>query len=198
MYLSRCSSPISVAIVIVVVIVIVIVFIFIFIFVFLPDPGVVWDSLLKRDKFVAHPSGISSLLFGFAQLIVHSIFQTDPRNGEVNEASSYLDLSPIDEDIVKVLLETTDNVASAFKARAIPEVMRAIDLLGMEAARKSWRCCTMNAFREFLGLKKYSSFDEWNPDKSVARAAEKLYKHVDHLELYPGLMAEEPKPSMDG
>ncbi|GAA5917978.1 hypothetical protein JCM8208_000715 [Rhodotorula glutinis] len=61
----------------------------------LPDPGVVWDSLLKRDKFVAHPSGISSLLFGFAQLIVHSIFQTDPRNGEVNEASSYLDLSPI-------------------------------------------------------------------------------------------------------
>ncbi|KPV77817.1 uncharacterized protein RHOBADRAFT_41815 [Rhodotorula graminis WP1] len=353
----------------------------------LPDHGVVWDSLLKRDKFVPHPSGISSLLFGFAQLIVHSIFQTDPRNGEVNEASSYLDLSPIygnnaaeqatriflvspscvalailfsrnhndiaqrlfavneqgryaewdslddeakkrqdndlfntarnvncghfvnvifqdyirvilnlnktdstwslvptgeiksllggrlarregnhvsvefnilyrwhasssekdtewleglmrqynggkpfsemttedfqvaarkalddmkggpetwtflglkrtesgafrDEDIVKVLLEATDNVASAFKARAIPEVMRAIDLLGMEAARKT--------FREFLGLKKYSSFEEWNPDKDVARAAEKLYQHVDHLELYPGLMAEEPKPSMNG
>ncbi|GAA5917690.1 hypothetical protein JCM8208_003314 [Rhodotorula glutinis] len=61
-----------------------------------------------------------------------------------------------DEDIVKVLLEATDNVASAFKARAIPEAMRAIDLLGMEAARKTWRCCTMNEFREFLGLKKYS------------------------------------------
>ncbi|GAA5906285.1 hypothetical protein JCM8208_003504 [Rhodotorula glutinis] len=73
------------------------------------------------------------------------------------------------EDIVKVLLEATDNVASAFKARAIPEFMRAIDLLGMEAARKTWRCCTMNEFREFLGLKKYSSFDEWNPDKDVAR-----------------------------
>lgn len=53
-------------------------------------------------------------------------------------------------------------------------------------------------FREFLGLKRYSSFEEWNPDKDVARAAEKLYKHVDNLELYPGLMAEEPKPSMDG
>jgi len=75
-----------------------------------------------------------------------------------------------DDDIVKVLLEATDNVASAFKARgasllflfillvelscadaarprppaAIPEVMRAIDLLGMEAARKTWRCCSMN------------------------------------------------------
>lgn len=32
----------------------------------------------------------------------------------------------------------------------------------------------------------------------MARAAEKLYKHVDHLELYPGMMAEEAKPSMDG
>ncbi|GAA5853132.1 hypothetical protein JCM9279_000869 [Rhodotorula babjevae] len=103
-----------------------------------------------------------------------------------------------DEDIVKVLLEATDNVASAFKARAIPEVMRAIDLLGMEAARKTWRCCTMNEFREFLGLKKYASFEDRNPDKDVARAAEKLYKHVDHLELYPGLMAEEPQPLMNG
>ncbi|GAA5908835.1 hypothetical protein JCM8208_005596 [Rhodotorula glutinis] len=100
-----------------------------------------------------------------------------------------------DEDIVKLVLEATDNVASAFKARAIPEVMRAIDLLGMEQARKTWRCCTMNEFREFLGLKKYSSFDERDPDKDVARAAEKLYKHVDHPELYPSLMAEEPKPS---
>ncbi|GAA5897757.1 hypothetical protein JCM8208_000252 [Rhodotorula glutinis] len=361
----------------------------------LPDQGVVWDSLLKRDKFVAHPSGISSLLFGFAQLIVHSIFQTDPRNGEVNEASSYLDLSPIygnnaaeqatvrsgvqgllhadavankriflvspscvalavlfsrhhdiakrlfdvneqgryaewdslddegkkrqehdlfntarnvncghfvnvifqdyirvilnldktdstwslvptgeiksllggrlprgegnhvsvefnilyrwhasasqkdtkwleglmfqynggkpfgemttedfqiaarkalddmmsgpeswtflgfkrtesgafgDEDIVKVLLEATDNVAWALKASAIPEVMRAIDRLGMEAARKAWRCCTMNEFREFLGLKVYSSVDEWNPDKDVARAAEKRYTQDKYRE----------------
>ncbi|GAA5916029.1 hypothetical protein JCM8208_007493 [Rhodotorula glutinis] len=103
-----------------------------------------------------------------------------------------------DEDIVKVLLEATDNVASAFKARAIPEVMRAIDLLGMEAARKTPRCCTTNEFREFIGLKKYSSFEEWNPDKDVARAAEKLYKHVDHLDMYPGLTAEGPQPSMDG
>jgi linoleate 10R-lipoxygenase len=27
----------------------------------LPDPGLVFDTLLKRDKFVPHPSGISSV-----------------------------------------------------------------------------------------------------------------------------------------
>ncbi|GAA6055298.1 hypothetical protein JCM3770_004827 [Rhodotorula araucariae] len=103
-----------------------------------------------------------------------------------------------DEDIVKTIVEATDNIAGAFKARAIPEVMRAIDMLGMEAARKTWRCCSINEFRRFLGLKEYKTFEEWNPDKDVAAAAERLYKHVDNLELYPGLMAEEPKPSMDG
>ncbi|BGP48804.1 hypothetical protein JCM10450v2_004680 [Rhodotorula kratochvilovae] len=377
----------------------------------LPDVGVVFDVLLKRDKFEPHPSGISSLLFGFAQLITHSIFITDPQDPNINLASSYLDLSPVygnnpeeqqrvrtgqqglihpdviaskrifllspscvalavlfsrnhnwiarrlveineqdryqpweslsaeqkdaqdldifntarnincgwfvnvifqdyirtilnisrtdstwslvptgeiktlmgrlprgegnhvsvefdvlyrwhmassekdvkwlegvmkrwnsgkdfskmtkqdflvaakaapddmgddatkwefnnfkrgesgafrDEDIVKTLSEATDNIAGAFKARAIPEVMRAIDMLGMEAARKTWRCCSVNEFRRFLGLKEYKTFEEWNPDKDVAAAAERLYKHVDNLELYPGLMAEQPKPSMEG
>ncbi|TNY17238.1 heme peroxidase, partial [Rhodotorula diobovata] len=103
-----------------------------------------------------------------------------------------------DEDLVKVFVEATDNVAGAFKARGTPEVMRAIDMLGMEAARKVWRCCSLNEFRRYLGLKEYRTFAEWNPDEAVARAAEKLYKHVDHLELYPGMMAEEAKPSMDG
>ncbi|GAA5852638.1 hypothetical protein JCM9279_004939 [Rhodotorula babjevae] len=88
-----------------------------------------------------------------------------------------------DEDIVKVLLEATDDVASALKARAIPEVKRAIDLLGMEAARKRRGCCTTNEFRDFLGLRKYSAFEDWKPDEDVARAADTLYKHVDHLEL---------------
>jgi len=30
----------------------------------------------------------------------------------------------------------------------------------------------------------YETFLEWNPDPSVASAAEALYGHVDHLELY--------------
>lgn len=64
----------------------------------LPPPDLVFDTLLKRDKFVEHPGGISSLFFAFADIIIHNIFNTDPnpRGGwSTNLASSYLDLSPL-------------------------------------------------------------------------------------------------------
>ncbi|GAA5940886.1 hypothetical protein JCM1841_000416 [Sporobolomyces salmonicolor] len=61
----------------------------------LPDPGTVFDALLKRDKFVPHPSGISSLLFAFATCITHSVFNMNRADPNINDASSYLDLSPV-------------------------------------------------------------------------------------------------------
>lgn len=56
----------------------------------------------------------------------------------------------------------------------------------------------MPRFRKYLNLKPYESFEEWNPDKETARAAELLYGHIENLELYPGLMAEVTKPAMAG
>ena len=61
----------------------------------LPPPELVFDTLLKRDKFVPHPGGISSLFFAFADLIIHNIFNTDAKDWTKNNASSYLDLSPL-------------------------------------------------------------------------------------------------------
>ena len=80
---------------------------------FLPDAGLVFDTLLKRDEFVPHPSrscyvfgwrcvadksipgGVSSLFFAFADLVIHSIFNTNGQDPSINNASSYLDLSPL-------------------------------------------------------------------------------------------------------
>ena len=63
----------------------------------LPPPDLVFDVLLKRDKFVEHPGGISSLFFAFADIIIHNVFKTDPtvKGWTTNQASSYLDLSPL-------------------------------------------------------------------------------------------------------
>jgi hypothetical protein len=47
---------------------------------------------MSRDEFVDHPGGISSLFFAFADLVIHSIFNTDPRDQTNNLTSSYLDL----------------------------------------------------------------------------------------------------------
>jgi Animal haem peroxidase len=59
----------------------------------LPDPDLVFDTLLKRDKFVPHPGGMSALFFAFADLVIHSIFKTNRSDWSINDASSYLDLS---------------------------------------------------------------------------------------------------------
>ncbi|BGP00077.1 hypothetical protein JCM10021v2_003756 [Rhodotorula toruloides] len=103
-----------------------------------------------------------------------------------------------DDDIVKTLTDGTIWKAGAFKARGIPDIFAVIDKMGMVAARNTWQVASLNEFRRMLGLKEYTDFSEWNPDKDIAETARRLYKHVDNLELYPGLMAEQPKPSREG
>ena len=66
----------------------------------LPDPGVVFDEVLRRcadnnGVFKGSESNISSNLFYLATLITHDIFNTDPTDYTVNLTTSYLDLSPL-------------------------------------------------------------------------------------------------------
>ena len=74
----------------------------------LPDPGVVFDALLRRpvdapprDPTIKgqgygqeHPSGVSTLMFAFGTLLIHTLFRTSPGpDKNLNLTSSYLDLS---------------------------------------------------------------------------------------------------------
>lgn len=102
-----------------------------------------------------------------------------------------------DEDLAKILQDATERPAGAFRARGTPAIMRLHEIMGIEQNRQ-WGVCSLNDFRKYLGLKPYKTFSEWNTDKEVADAAEKLYGHIDHLELYVGLQAEEAKPVMEG
>ena len=76
----------------------------------LPDAALVFDELLMRrpnpkgdtklpptdnDGFATHPGGISSMFFAFADLVIHSCFNTNHTTWSVNDVSSYLDLSPL-------------------------------------------------------------------------------------------------------
>ncbi|KAH8919482.1 cytochrome P450 CYP6004A2 [Atractiella rhizophila] len=102
-----------------------------------------------------------------------------------------------DEALAKIIKDAVEEPAGAFKARGTPAPFKAIECMGMYQARQ-YGVCTMNEFRKFLNLKTFDSFLEWNSDPEIAAAAEALYVHVDNLELYPGLLAEEPKPAMTG
>ncbi|KAG6810880.1 hypothetical protein H0H92_009972 [Tricholoma furcatifolium] len=61
----------------------------------LPDPGLIFDAILQRKGAQNHAGGMSSLIFAFASIVTHSLFRTDQKNIHINNASSYLDLSPL-------------------------------------------------------------------------------------------------------
>lgn len=63
----------------------------------LPDPGVLFDSLMARQnpKGQKHPNSISSMLFYLASIIIHDVFRTDHNDFNLSATSSYLDLAPL-------------------------------------------------------------------------------------------------------
>ncbi|KAI7311033.1 linoleate diol synthase [Hortaea werneckii] len=103
-----------------------------------------------------------------------------------------------DVGLAEIIKDCIEEPAHAFGAHGTPASLKVVDVLGQLQARNAFNVCTMNEFRRYLNLKEYQSFEDWNPDKETARAAELLYGHIDNLELYPGLMAEVTKPPMPG
>ncbi|KZT61364.1 heme peroxidase [Calocera cornea HHB12733] len=85
----------------------------------LPDPGLVFDLLLSRPAgtFNAHPGGLSSLFFAMANLIIHTVFDTNRENWGINDTSSYVDLTPLYGNTVS-------------KTNAPPEALRRLDGTG--------------------------------------------------------------------
>lgn len=74
----------------------------------------------------------------------------------------------------------------------MPTILKAVEVLGMEQARR-WKVATLNEFRKFFNLTPHATFKDINSDEDVAKSLEALYTHPDHVELYPGVIAEESK-----
>ncbi|TVY84743.1 Psi-producing oxygenase A [Lachnellula suecica] len=62
-----------------------------------PDPGLLFDLLLSREKgvFKENPAGISAMLFYHATIIIHDVFRTSRKDANISDTSSYLDLAPL-------------------------------------------------------------------------------------------------------
>lgn len=103
-----------------------------------------------------------------------------------------------DAQLAKLIKDAIESPAHAFGAKTIPEAMKIVECMSMKQARDTWGLCTYNEFRSYFNLKPMTSFEEWSSDPAVAAAAARLYGHIDNLELYPGLRAEEVKPNVPG
>ncbi|KAL2266768.1 hypothetical protein VTJ83DRAFT_6120 [Remersonia thermophila] len=61
----------------------------------MPDPGLIYDSVMKRTEYKKNPNNVSSILWYWAAIVIHDLFWTDHRDMSRNKTSSYLDLSPL-------------------------------------------------------------------------------------------------------
>ncbi|KAK4101146.1 heme peroxidase, partial [Parathielavia hyrcaniae] len=61
----------------------------------LPDPSLIYDSVMKRTEYKKHPNNVSSVLWYWASIIIHDLFWTDHKDMTKSKTSSYLDLSPL-------------------------------------------------------------------------------------------------------
>ncbi|KAH7322623.1 heme peroxidase [Stachybotrys elegans] len=61
----------------------------------LPDPELVYESVMARGKFRKNPNNVSSILWYWATIIIHDLFDTNREDGNINDSSSYLDLTPL-------------------------------------------------------------------------------------------------------
>lgn len=61
----------------------------------MPDPGVLFDTLMARSEPKPHPNKISSMLFYLASIIIHDCFKTNHADYRISDTSSYLDLAPL-------------------------------------------------------------------------------------------------------
>jgi prostaglandin-endoperoxide synthase 2 len=53
------------------------------------------------------------------------------------------------------------------------------------------RLRSYNDYRETFGLQRFTSFEELTTDEDLVRQLQKLYAHVDDVEWYVGIFAEE-------
>ncbi|KAI0847017.1 heme peroxidase [Daldinia vernicosa] len=61
----------------------------------MPDPGLIFEAVMKRTKYRKHPNNVSSVLWYWATIIIHDLFWTDHTDMSKTKTSSYLDLSPL-------------------------------------------------------------------------------------------------------
>lgn len=141
----------------------------------------------------AEEVSMHELLMGMKK--VDSLLDPDPSKRTFARLQRQEDGTFKDEELVQILTHACEDVASSFGPRNIPKALRSIEILGIEASRR-WHVGSLNEFRKHFGLKTYDTFEEINSDPEIANNLRHLYEHPDYVELYTGIICEEPKEPM--
>ncbi|MCJ1251085.1 hypothetical protein MMC30_008316 [Trapelia coarctata] len=154
-----------------------------------------WTEELYKELFGKEPEEISlpELLKGLAMW--EKSLDKDPQKRPFAHLKRNSDGKFDDGDLVNILADAIEDPAGSFGANHVPKALKAVEILGMQQARK-WNCGSLNEFRKFFGLKPHETFEDINSDPYVADQLRHLYEHPDFVEMYPGIVAEEAKTPM--
>lgn len=151
-----------------------------------------WTEQVYKEVFgkPANEVSLQELVVGLGKY--DRSLDKDPFKREFAHLQRQEDGTFRDEDLVNILTNAIEDVAGSFGARNVPKALRAVEILGIEQARK-WNVGSLNEFRKFFGLKPHETFEEINSDPEISAQLRHLYEHPDYVELYPGIVSEEAK-----
>jgi linoleate 8R-lipoxygenase/9,12-octadecadienoate 8-hydroperoxide 8R-isomerase len=161
------------------------------------------EDLIKRQFKDDIPDGdltkLSRKDFMRGAMALEKVYQSQlPNEHEFAGLTRQSDGTFKDDDLVKIISEGVEDCANSYGANRVPVCMRIIEQLGIEQSR-AWSLASLNEFRKHFNLAPHQKFTDINSDPEVAAQLSRLYDHPDQVELYPGLVAEEPKkPQVPG
>ncbi|KAK7911141.1 hypothetical protein PG985_013622 [Apiospora marii] len=98
-----------------------------------------------------------------------------------------------DSEMAQELCRSVQAIASAFSPNRVPVSLRDSQIRTITRAREL-ELPGLNGFRQMLGLPIYQKIEDINSCPLVTAKLRSLYSHPDEIELYPGIVAEQPPP----
>ena len=152
---------------------------------FIADPPVAWRAKWNRPNWITTEF---SLLYRWHSLVPHKVQW--PRH-EYETAETILNNQPLFEGS---LLENFKKLSAQSSAQ-LGVFNTAPSLVPLEenaiAQGRLAKLQTYNAYREYVGLPPAKTFSDISSDPSVAKFLSEHYGHVDDVEFYIGLFAED-------
>lgn len=100
----------------------------------------------------------------------------------------------IDKGLGTLFEETSSQPAAAIGLFNTPDFLIPVELMSIALGREA-QLASYNDYRELCGFPRVTDFDQITGDKDTQDKLRELYGHVDKLEFYVGLFAEDGRPN---
>jgi prostaglandin-endoperoxide synthase 2 len=100
----------------------------------------------------------------------------------------------IEKGLGALFEETSSQPAAKIGLFNTPDFLIPVELMSIGLGREA-QICSYNDYRELCKFPRVTDFDQISSDKDTQEALKKLYGHVDKIEFYVGLFAEDGRPN---